>query len=40
MKNVEKKALNLVKMAVKKQSVDPKIPGCQVIYHQPKRPKK
>ena len=40
MKNVEKKMLKAVKAAAKKQSIDPPIPECIVLYHQPKRPKK
>ncbi len=40
MKSVEKKLLKAVKVVAKKQTVDPRVPGCVVFYHQPKRPKK
>jgi len=40
MKIIEKKILKAVKVVAKKQSIDPLIPGCVTIYHQPKRPKK
>ncbi len=39
MKSAERQILKAVKAAAKKQT-DPKIPGCLVLYHQPKRPKK
>lgn len=40
MKIVEKKILKAIKVVAKKQTTDPSIPGCVIIYHQPKRPKK
>ncbi len=39
MKTIEKKVLKAVKAVAKKQTIDPPIPGCVTIYHQPKRPK-
>ncbi len=40
MKTVEKNVLKLVKVIAKKQTADPRNPGCMIFYHQPKRPKK
>lgn len=40
MMKAEKQFLKVVKIIAKKQTIDPPIPGCISIYHQPKRPKK
>lgn len=40
MKTAEKKLLKLVKVVIKKQAVDPRVPGCAFFYHQPRRPKR
>lgn len=40
MKALEKNVLRAVKAVAKKQVIDPKIPECVIIYHQPKRPQK
>lgn len=40
MKSLEKKVLKAVKAVAKRQAIDPRIPECVVIYHQPKRPQK
>ncbi len=40
MKKAEKQLLKVVMIVAKKQTIDPPIPGCISIYHQPKRPKK
>lgn len=40
MKIVEKKVLKAVKVVAKKQTGDPRIPGCVAFYHQPKRTRK
>ena len=39
MKSVERTVLKVLKAAAKKQSIDPPVPGCIVLYHQPKRKK-
>ena len=40
MKVTEKEILKVVKIITKKSTIDPRIPGCLTIYHQPKRPRK
>lgn len=40
MKALEKKILKTVKVVAKKHTIDPQVPGCIVLYHQPKRPQK
>ena len=40
MKAIEKKLLKTVKNIAKKQAIDPQVPGCVILYHQPKRPQK
>lgn len=40
MKTIEKNVLKAVRVVVKKQTGDPRIPGCVAFYHQPKRPRK